>query len=233
MREVDEAVRTDDVTTAFKRYGLPVGGLLVAGLLAFAAYLYWDNSQETELEQQSEIVIQAMDELEAGNVAIADEELSGVDGDVSPGAWASANMIRAAIALQDERIADAVVFYDQVVRNEAAPQPMRDISQVRLVAANYDNMEPQEVIDRLGPLAVEGNPWFGSAGEMVAHAYLDQDMTEQAGPLLVQIAQSDNVPESLKARVRQLAGRYGFDAIEDVDDTLESLQSDNGEGATE
>lgn len=221
MREVDEAVRTEEVTGALRKYGLPVGVGVALGLAAFGGYLWWDGAREAELERQSEVLIMAMDELEAGNIEQADRELATIDPDASPAAAASAAMLRAAIALQGGRVDDAVAFYEQVVANADAPQPMRDSALLRLVSANYDNMEPQQVIDRLSALARPESPWFGSAGELVAHAYLDQGKPEQAGPLLVQIAQDENVPESLRARTRQLAGHYGFDAIEDVEALME------------
>ena len=233
MREVDEAVRTDEVTGALRKYGLPVGLALALGLVVFAGYLWWDGSKEAALETQSERLVQAMDELEAGNLEQADRELAAIDGDTSPAALASANMLRAAIALEAGRTADAVAFYEQVVANENVPQAMRDASLVRLVTANYDNMQPQAVIDRLAGLAVPESAWFGSAGELVAHAYLDQNKPDQAGPLLVQLARDDNVPESLRARTRQLAGFYGFDAVEDVDTLLEGLRGEGEEAPVE
>jgi hypothetical protein len=231
MREVDEAVRADDVSGALKKWGLPVGLALALGLASFGGYLWWDGNRDEALQRQSELLVQAMDELEAGNFEQADQELASIDGDTSPAAMASANMLRAAIALQQGRTSDAVAFYEQVVANGDAPQPMRDASLLRLVTANYDNMEPQAVIDRLAGLAQPDSAWFGSAGELVAHAYLDQGKPEQAGPLLVSIAQDDNVPESLRARTRQLAGFYGFDAIEDVDGMLDDLRPEDGTGA--
>lgn len=231
MREVDEAVRSDELSGAVRKWGLPVGLALALGLASFGGYLWWDGNREQALQRQSEQLVQAMDQLEAGNLDQADQQLAAIDGDTSPAAKASANMLRAAIALQQGRTDDAVAFYEQVVTNEAAPQPMRDASLLRLVAANYDNMDPQAVIDRLAPLAQADSAWFGSAGELVAHAYLDQGKPEQAGPLLVAIAKDDSVPETLRARTRQLAGFHGFDAIEDVNSMMEELQTDGADGA--
>lgn len=228
MREVDEAVRTDEVTNVVRKYGLPVGIVLVLALAAFGGYLFWQNSKEEALEGQSEALVQAFDKIDAGNLDDADAALALLDGDVSPAVLASGNMTRAAIALQQNRVADAVAFYEQVAANEGAPQPIRDAAVVRLVAANYDNMEPQAVIDRLQPLATPENAWFGSAGEMLAHAYLEQGKPDEAGPLMIQIAQNEDVPESIRARVRQLAGRYGFDAIEDVDSLLDDMRDETG-----
>lgn len=233
MREVDEAVRTDEVSGALRKYGLPVGTLLVLALLAFGGWLWWDGRQEAALEEQSEMVVLALDELDAGNLDAADQELALVDGEISPAALASAKLYRALIALEQGRTEDAVAFYDEVANIEGAPQPMRDAAKVRLVYANYDNMQPQEVVDRLSGLAVDGSPWFGSAGEMVFHAYLDMDDTEAAGELAIAMADSTDVPETIKARVRQLAGRYGFDTINDVEEELESMRADDGADASE
>ena len=218
MREVDEAVRNDEVANAWKQYGKPLIAGVVLGLAAFGGYLFWQGRQEAAKEQQSEALVQAMDELTAGNFDVADRELAAVGDDegAEPGTRASALMLRAAIALEQNRLDDAVVLYDRVANDEDAPPPLRDASLVRLVSANYDNMDKQQVIDRLRPLATPGNPWFGSAGELVAHAYLDQNKPDLAGPLLVQIAKDEDVPDTVRARTRQLAGRYGFDAIDDV-----------------
>lgn len=218
MREVDEAVRNDEVANAWKQYGKPLIAGVVLGLAAFGGYLFWQGRQEAAKEQQSEALVQAMDELTAGNFDVADRELAvvGDDEGAEPGTRASALMLRAAIALEQNRLDDAVVLYDRVANDEDAPPPLRDASLVRLVSANYDNMDKQQVIDRLRPLATPGNPWFGSAGELVAHAYLDQNKPDLAGPLLVQIAKDEDVPDTVRARTRQLAGRYGFDAIDDV-----------------
>lgn len=231
MREVDEAVRNDSVGSALKQYGLAGGILLAIGLAAFGGFLFWQSSKETALEAQSETLITAIDELEAGNLTLADEELAALALDGSPGAVAAANMLRAAIALEEGRNADAAVLYDRVANNEGAPPPLRDAATVRSVTIQYDDMDPADVIARLGPLAVADSDWFGSAGELVAMAYLDQGREEQAGPLLVQIAKDENVPQSLRARTRQLAGLLGFDAVEDVEETLAELRGDAADEA--
>ena len=104
-----------------------------------------------------------------------------------------------------------------------APQPLRDLATVRMMTAAFDATPPDEVIARLSPLAVPGNPWFGSAGELVAFAHLAKGDQDRAGPLLVAIAQDEEVPPTLRARTRQLAGVLGFDPIEDVEATLNEL----------
>ncbi len=223
MREVDEAVRQDEVGNVMRRYGLAIGGVLVLALAAFGGYLFWQNQQESERESYSEQLVQAFDELEAGNFDTADAELGPIAANGGPGAASAARMAQAAIALNAGRDEEAVALYDTVADDAEAPPAMRDLAKIRSVAVQFDDLDPQVVIDRLGPLAQADNAWFGSAGELVAMAYLEQDRAEQAGPLLVEIARNEDVPESLRARTRQLAGFLGYDAVEDVEEMMAEI----------
>lgn len=227
MREVDEAVRKDELESAAKKYGVPAGIAAVVLLAGFGGWLFWDHRQEAAMEEQSELLVTALDKLDAGQVARANEELAGV-AEGSGGAAVAAKLTRAGIALQDGKPAEAVKIYDEVAAAGDAPQPYRDLAAIRSVAANFDSLPPQQVVDRLKPLAVPGNPWFGSAGELVAMAYIKQGKHDLAGPLLAEIAKNDDVPESLRSRTRQLAGLLGHDAITDVDETLEGVRAEGG-----
>lgn len=223
MREVDEAVRQDEVTSFARKFGWPLGIAGVLGLAAFGGFLLWQDRQEGKLEQGSEMLTAAIDELEAGNIDIADEELAALANGDYEAAGAVATMLRGGIALKQGRDADAVALFGGIAQNEDLPSELRDLATIRQVSAQFDELEPQAVIDKIGPLAVPGNAFYGSAGELVAFAYLAQNKPESAGPLLVALAKDEKVPASIRARTRQMAGLLGFDAIEDVDEMLEEL----------
>ena len=72
-------------------------------------------------------------------------------------------------------------------------------------------MKPDEVVAKLKPLAVAGKPFFGSAGEMTAIAYLQMNKTREAGALFAALAKDEGVPESIRSRAVQLAGVLGVD----------------------
>jgi hypothetical protein len=231
MREVDEAVRRDQLEGAAKRYGLMIAAAVLVALLAFGAWLFWRERQESRLETRSEQLVTAFDELEGGALPKADEELAPLatgDGDA---ASVAASLARAGIALRDNRRSEAVPILQAVADNASAPEPYRQLAAIRLAAAQFEDLQPQAVIDRLKPMAVPGNPWFGSAGELVAMAYLKQGREDLAGPLLAEIAKDENVPETLRSRTRQLAGLLGYDAIEDVDAALSPLGQQQGAAA--
>ena len=230
MREVDEAVRRDQLEGAARRYGLIAGAVLLAVLLALGGWLFWRDRQEGQLEARSEQLVLAFDELQAGSLEQADEDLAPLTtGDDA--AAIAASLARAGIALRDDRRPEALQIYEGIATNEDAPQAYRDLAAVRLSAAQFEEVEPQAIIDRLRPLAVPGSPWFGSAGELVAMAYLKQGRQDLAGPMLVEIAQDESVPQTLRSRTRQLAGVLGFDAVGDVDETLAAIRGGQGGAA--
>ncbi len=222
MREVDEAVRQDEVGNFAKKFGIPVAIAFVLVMAAFAGFLWWQNDRESDLERQSEELVLAIDTLDAGNADAADQELAAL-AQGEGGAAAMAVMLRAGIAMERGDTQAAGALYDGIASDGDLPEEIRNIATIRSVTARYDEMDPQEVIDRVGPLAVPDNPYYGSAGELVAHAYLDQNKTDEAGALLVALSGNEDVPQSIRSRTRQLAGLLGFDAIEDVDATLAEL----------
>jgi hypothetical protein len=216
MREVDEALRQDEMLGAAKRWGKPVGALVAAGLLGLAGYLWWGHSTEQAAGERGEQMTIALDRVEEGRLDPADKQLEALAKDSHPGSAALAQLMRAGLALQKNHKDEALRLYNTVSANTDAPQPLRDLATVRSVAANFDAMPPQQVVDKLKPLAVPGNPWFGAAGEMTGLAYLKMNRNDLAGPLFAAVSRDKEAPETLRARTRQMAGLLGIDAIDDV-----------------
>ncbi len=221
MREIDEAVRQDDMAQFANTFGKPLLGLLIAGIIAFGGYLYWDSQVESELESQSESLVAALDQAQAGNLSSANDLAASLASESEGGAATMAVMLQASIAMQEGRTDQAVALFAQIAADENAAPVLRELATIREITANYDQRDPDEVITRLRPLAVPGNPWFGSAGELVAMAHLEKGERQQAGTLFGELAKSEEVPESLRSRARQMAGLLGVDAIGDVNELFE------------
>jgi hypothetical protein len=216
LREVDDALRQDEMLGAFKNYGRQIGLVVALGLAIFAGVLWWNHYQASQAGQHGEQMTQALDDVDQGKLAPADKQLAVLAQGSAPGPKAVAQLMRAGIALQQGKRDDALKLFASVSADSSAPQPYRDLAAIREVAANFDAMPPQQVIDRLKHLAVPGNPWFGSAGELVGMAYLKQNNTALAGPLFAAIARDKDSPDTLRNRVRQLAGLLGVDAVDDA-----------------
>ncbi len=214
LREVDDAVRASDLTNFWTRYGRWLLGAIAAGLLAFGGYIIWSNHVQDAADKQSEAFVDAIDKLQAGDNKGATAQLAKLSKADQPGYRAMAQLVQANLEAEKGNVKQAVSAYGKIAADETLPQAFRDLALIRQTGAEFDTLPPQKVIDRLKPLAVSGNPWFGSAGEMTAIAYMKLGKDNLAGPIFAQIAKQENLPQSLRARATQMAGALGVDAVQ-------------------
>jgi len=186
---------------------------MVLGLAAFGGLLWWQNHQRERAGENGEIFTQALRDIGAGKSAGARAKLQQVADSGISGYEATAKLTLAAVALDKGETKSAVAQYAAVAADTGVAQPFRDIALIRQTASEFDTLAPQTVIDRLKPLAVAGNPWFGSAGELVALAYIKLNKRDLAGPLLGAIARDETVPQTIRSRAQRLAGTLGVDAV--------------------
>ncbi|NKJ41060.1 tetratricopeptide repeat protein [Novosphingobium sp. SG720] len=224
-REVDDALRQEEAMDAIRRWGLPIGAAVLLGLAGLGGWLWYSNHQESLRGQQGEQLTLALDDTEANNAKGAQGLLDTLAKDGTPGNRAAAQLLLAGKAQDDGKADQAAKSFAAVAADGDAPQAYRDAATVREVALTFDKLSPQQVIDRLMPLAVPGSPWFGSAGELVGLAYLKQGRNDQAGRLFASIAKDKDVPDSIKRRARQVAGSLGVDAVDDVSAVVSQAQS--------
>lgn len=216
LREVDDALREDELRTAFQRWGKIAIAAVVALLVGLAGYLFWQQRSHGSAAEDSEQLTIALDNVEAAQLAAGAGKLAALTKDSGDGVGAAARLMQGGIAAEQGKSAEALKLFEAVAADGGAPQAYRDLAAVRAVSLNFDAMKPEEVIARLKPLAEPGKPWFGSAGELVGLAYLKQGKNNLAGPLFAAISRDKQAPETLRARSRQMAGVLGVDAIDDV-----------------
>lgn len=216
LREVDEALREEQMVEAVRRWAKPVGAAVLLLLLAMAGYMVWDSQRKQAALALTEKIVLALDKIDAGQLDAAARELEALRNQGSDGNRAVVAMSLGAIAMDQGKAADAAKQFDAIAANAAMPKPFRDLATIRAVTIRYDAMKPEDVIARLKPLAVPGSAFFGSAGELLGLAYLGAGKPELAGPLLAQIGMDKTVPESLRKRARQFSSGLGYDGGQQV-----------------
>lgn len=216
-REVDEELRREQLTSFWRRYGVALIVGFVLLLAAIAGYLYWQHRQEQEAAAHAEALTAAFDDLQAGRVKEAGPRLDQLAAEGSDGYRAAALLTKADIALSEGKTAEAVAQFKAVAANQALAAPYRELALIRQTAAEFDTLQPAEVVERLKPLAVAGNPWFGSAGEMVAIAHMKAGKPELAGPIFAAMAKDTQLPDTIRSRAIQMASSLGIDAVPDLD----------------
>jgi hypothetical protein len=212
VREVDENLRRDQAQDFLKKNGPWIVGLILLLLAAAAGWLYWQDRRQKQAEADTERLNTVMSQVGSGQVAGTEPQLAALAKAEADGISAAARLTRAALALQKSDRKAAIDDYRAVMDEAGLAQPYRDLASVRLTALEFDTMKPDDVVARLKPLAVAGNPWFGSAGEMTAMALLKQGKKDEAGRLFAAIAADNNVPDTIRSRAVQIAGTLGVDA---------------------
>ena len=212
LREVDEELRRDQLTSVWTRYGWGIVAAVLLALAAFAGVLYWRHHQTEQAGVEGEQLQAGFDALVA-KPTVVPPQLAALTNSRIEGHRVTARFLQADQLLLKQDLKDAAAIFAGVAADTAVAQPFRDLALIRQTSAEYDTLKPDVVVSRLSPLAVAGNPWFGSAGELVAAAYLRMNRTDQARQLFSGIARDDKVPESIRQRAVQMAGAMGVDAI--------------------
>lgn len=220
-REVDEELRRDQMKTYWERFGkLAIAGVVLV-LAAIGGFIWWQNQKVVKAGERGEQLVEAFDDIAARRKAAAAGKLDSLAKSGSEGHRAAALLTKADLAIEAGDLKGAAAIFKQIADDGDLAQPYRDVALVRMTAVELDTLPPQAVIDRLKGLAVAGNPWFGSAGEMVAISYLKLDKKPQAGALFAAMAKDKTLPDTLRSRATQMAGSLGVDAVQEAPDATQ------------
>jgi hypothetical protein len=205
IREVDENLRRSQAEQFARRWGKWLLALALLFLAAVGGYQYWRAEQARKAAADSEALNAALNDIalpqKAGSVP---QRLDAIAADANDSMAASARLARAALALQNGQRDIALAQYRTVIADEGVPQAYRDAATIRLTQMEFDSLRPEQVMERLQPLAVKDSAWFGSAGEMTALAMLKAGRRNEAAQLLTALAADRNVPARIRGRAEQL-----------------------------
>ena len=212
LREVDENLRRDQMRDFGKIYGGWLFAAVVLFLASVGGWLYWQDRQRADAAEDSEALAQVYTDIGANKMTTVPQRLETLADNGGNVVRASALFARAAVAIEQNDRKLAAATYQKIAADEDLAKPYRDLGLIRATFLEFDSIKPEDVIARMQPLAKAGEPWFGSAGELTAMAYLKQGKKTEAGRLFAAVAGDRKVPDSSRSRAAQIAGTLGVDA---------------------
>jgi hypothetical protein len=215
-REVDEELRRDQLSSMWKRYGWYFVGGIVLLLAGIGGFIWWQNQKQVRAGEHGETLTSVFQDVQAGKANTAAPRLDQLAKEGSPGYRAAALLTKADIAIQNGNDAAAIAAFKAVAEDDGLAEPYRNLALIRQTTIEFDSLAPAAVIQRLQPFAQAGNPWFGSAGELVGLAYLKQQQPDRAARIFAAMAGDRSLPASLRSRAVQMAGALGVDATQDA-----------------
>ena len=208
FREVDEHVRRDQLLSFWQRHGKIVVAGVILLLVALAAGLWWRSHRAELAARDGEQLAGVLNDAEQNRAQARDQRLAALARSSRPSYAALAGLTGAGIAASSDPKAAAARF-QAVADDTAAPQPLRDLALIRATTLQLDSLPPSQIVARMKPLAQPGGPWFGSAAELTAAAYIRMSRRDLAGPLFAAIARDPTVPGSLRSRAAGMATALG------------------------
>lgn len=215
LREVDEELRKDQALHVWRNYGRWIIVAVIAAIAGFGGWLYWQHHQETQRGAQGDQFAAAFKAIGENQPQKAEPALKELAESGSVGFSAAARFAQATLLLQKNDMKGAAAILGGLASDADLPPALRDLALVRQTMAEFDTMKPDAIVGRLQPIAVKDHPYYGSAGELLAMAYLRQGKRAEAGKLFAQIAKDEAVPPSIRQRAVQMAGILGVDAVVD------------------
>lgn len=213
VREVDEEFRRSQIVGIWTQYGKLIIGVIVVGLVVLGGVLYYRSLTERAAGSQGRQFDDALRNAAEKHEDKALPELRKLATTGNPGYRAMARFAEAQLLFAKKDVKGAAARLAEIAADTDLPAPYRERATVQQTLVEFDTLKPEAVIERLKTLAVPDSPWFGSAGEMVAAAYLKMGRRDAAAKLYGQIGQSSGVvPDSIRQRAVQMAGSLGVDA---------------------
>jgi hypothetical protein len=209
LREVDEELRREQVVDVWKNYGRWIIAAVIGGLAIFAGVLGWNYWSHSKAEAQSVKLQGIYDSLTAGKSAEAQAPLADLAATGAPGARSIAKLLQANQLVEAGKVKEGAALFGDIANDGSLTQPVRDLALIRQTFVTFDTLASQTVIDRMKPLATKESAWLGSAGELVALAYLRLNKPAEARAMFKLIAESENVPDTIRQRAVQ-----GEDAVD-------------------
>ena len=192
--EVTDAVRSDRLYAAFRKYGW-IGVVVVLLVVGGAAYNEWQKGQTAaRAERFGDALIAA---AEMADPAERSAALAAVqaDGDQT----ALLTLLQAANPATEKVAALAVL--DALAADTARPQIYRDLAVIKRVAMAGKDQPLTERRIALTALAVAGRPMRVLAQEQLTYLLLEEGKMDEALTAMITLVQDQEAPSGLRQRL--------------------------------
>lgn len=178
FREVDEAVRHDQLKALWDRYGLiAVAGavLIVAGVGGYKFWIYWQAEQAAKAGGR---FVGGITLLEDKKTFEATEVFKSLSEDAPSGYRILARFQLAAVYAKDGKTAQALKIYEDLASDSSVNDVQQGFADIQAATLRVDEAPFDEMRKRLDALAVTNNPWRHSARELLGlSAYRTGDVS--------------------------------------------------------
>ena len=204
FREVDEAVRHDQLKSLWDKYGIWVvtGALLIiASVSGYKFWVYWTTEKAKEAGAR---FVGGITHVEDGNTGEAIDVFKSLADEGPRGYRTLSRFQLAALYAKDGKSAEAVKIYDQLASQSGIGDVQQGFARIQAATLKLDEASFDEMRKRLDALAVTGNPWRHSARELLGlSAYRTGDLSAAERFFTVMLS-DQQTPANMRRRAEMM-----------------------------
>lgn len=167
FREVDEAIRQEQLKKLWDKYGIAVVSiavLIVAGVGGYKGWVYWQGEQAKAAGAR---FVGGLTHLEDDKLADAKEVFKSLEQD-GPGGYRSLSKFQlAALQVKEGKVEEAAKLYDQLAGQSGIGEVLQGFARLQAASLRVDTTSFEDLETQLGSLTEKGNPWRHSARELL------------------------------------------------------------------
>ncbi|MGV8986261.1 MAG: hypothetical protein ACOH2H_08265 [Cypionkella sp.] len=192
--EVTDAVRSDRLYAAFRKYGW-IGGLIVVLIVGGAAFNEWQKAKVTARAQNfGDAVMMALEKTDPAERVTA---LAAVPADADQSAIL--DLLKAANPAADKHA--ALSDLEALAADKTQPQIYRDLAVLKRVAIAGSDEPIADRRTALQGLDAAGRPFRVLAEEQLAYLLLEEGKKDEALKALLALVQDQEAPSGMRSRL--------------------------------
>lgn len=204
IREVNEAVRQEEMKRLWNRYGILMlcGAVLIVAVVAgYKGWGYWQEKQAAEAGARFVGALTLKEDGENQDAVTAFRELSS---DGPAGYRVLAKFQLAAASVKSGKTADAVKLYDELAATSGADAVLQGFASIQAAMLRVDEAPFDEIKQRVGSLAEGTGPWRHSAREVLGLAAYRAGDNSEAERLFSRALVDPGIPANMRRRAEMM-----------------------------
>ena len=197
--QVEEELRSDRYKRLARTWLPVVGGVLLVALIAALAWWGWQKMETSKADKASIAYQRGLEALESNNPVGAEAAFVQAADEGNAAYKALALQHRAGIAVQANRIPDAVALFEEAAGATRDPL-LADGARLKAALLLMDTATLEDIQARLEPLMEDDRPFRAFAREALAMAQVQHGKAAEARSTLVVLKNSLDTPPELSQR---------------------------------
>lgn len=204
-REVDEELNKERMMAFWKKYQILIIILVIAVVGAAVCYeLYKAQVQKTRLIESDRFETAVVNRVSSTNDTERQKALEafkklGID--AKTGYKYLARLQEAGMLFDQGKTSEGLTALNAVANDKNAPDQFRGVATLSAVSFEFNTVPTEQLLARLTPYLVLGNPFYGSAAELAAALYLKENKPDEALALLRQAISDPALPQQMTERL--------------------------------